>query len=158
MPPNRLISLPGSGPLLQVHPLEDGVLAIPLLDAQHGLLELPLPGVGGLIRLLPRFSGGVVGEQIQLLRLVPPGGLRLVQQLVGADAQAAEQLDLFTDYASKEKQEQADKAAHTRERKLQEAMLGIKKKYGKNAILKGINLEDGATARERNQTIGGHQA
>ena len=37
-------------------------------------------------------------------------------------------------------------------------MLGIKKKYGKNAILKGMNLEDGATARERNQTIGGHQA
>ena len=50
------------------------------------------------------------------------------------------------------------KAAHTRERKLQEAMLGIKKRYGKNAILKGMNLEEGATARERNQTIGGHQA
>ena len=69
-----------------------------------------------------------------------------------------EQLDLFTDYAAKEQQEQADAAAHTRERKIQEAMLGIKKKYGKNAILKGMNLEDGATARERNQTIGGHQA
>ena len=54
--------------------------------------------------------------------------------------------------------EQADEAAHARERKLQEAMLGIKKRYGKNAILKGMNLEDGATAKERNQTIGGHQA
>ena len=59
---------------------------------------------------------------------------------------------------SERAQEQADKAAHTRERKLQEAMLGIKKRYGKNAILKGMNLEDGATAKERNQTIGGHQA
>ena len=68
----------------------------------------------------------------------------------------AEQLDLFTDYAAKEQQEQADETAHARERKLQEAMLGIKKRYGKNAILKGMNLEDGATARERNQTIGGH--
>ncbi len=68
----------------------------------------------------------------------------------------AEQLDLFTDYAAKEQQEQADEAAHARERKIQEAMLGIKKKYGKNAILKGMNLEEGATARERNQTIGGH--
>lgn len=67
-----------------------------------------------------------------------------------------EQLDLFTDYAAKEQQEQADETAHARERKLQEAMLGIKKRYGKNAILKGMNLEDGATARERNQTIGGH--
>ena len=69
-----------------------------------------------------------------------------------------EQLDLFTDYAAKEQQEQADAAAHTRERKIQEAMLGIKKKYGKNAILKGMNLEEGATARERNETIGGHHA
>ena len=67
----------------------------------------------------------------------------------------AEQLDLFTDYAAKERREQADEAAHARERKIQEAMLGIKKKYGKNAILKGMNLEEGATARERNETIGG---
>ena len=70
----------------------------------------------------------------------------------------SEQLDLFTDYAVKERREQADEAAHARERKLQEAMLGIKKKYGKNAILKGMNLEEGATAKERNQTIGGHHA
>ena len=66
--------------------------------------------------------------------------------------------DLFTDYAAKERREQADEAAHARERKIQEAMLGIKKKYGKNAILKGMNLEEGATARERNETIGGHHA
>ena len=63
-----------------------------------------------------------------------------------------------TDYSVREQQEQAGEAAHARERKLQEAMLGIKKRYGKNAILKGMNLEDGATAKERNQTIGGHQA
>lgn len=68
------------------------------------------------------------------------------------------QLDLFTDYEAKAEQDRADEAAQARERRLQEAMLGIKKKFGKNAILKGINLEDGATARERNQTIGGHHA
>ena len=45
-----------------------------------------------------------------------------------------------------------------KERKLQEAMLTIKKKYGKNAILKGMNLEEGATAMERNKQIGGHKA
>ena len=75
-----------------------------------------------------------------------------------APKEQSEQLDLFTDYAVKERREQADEAAHTRERKIQEAMLGIKKKYGKNAILKGMNLEEGATAKERNQTIGGHHA
>ncbi len=58
-----------------------------------------------------------------------------------------EQLDLFTDPAELAK-----------ERKLQEAMLHIKKKFGKNAILKGINLEEGATTKERNEQIGGHKA
>ena len=41
---------------------------------------------------------------------------------------------------------------------MQEAMIEIKKKYGKNAILKGMNFEEGATARERNRQIGGHKA
>jgi DNA polymerase V len=58
-----------------------------------------------------------------------------------------EQFDLFTDPVEQAK-----------ERKIQEAMLNIKKKFGKNAILKGINLEDGATTMERNNQIGGHKA
>lgn len=45
-----------------------------------------------------------------------------------------------------------------KERKMQEAMLEIKKKFGKNAILKGMNLQEGATAKDRNQQIGGHKA
>ena len=45
-----------------------------------------------------------------------------------------------------------------KERKMQQAMLDIKKKFGKNAILKGMNLEEGATAKNRNNTIGGHHA
>ena len=57
-----------------------------------------------------------------------------------------EQIDLFTDYSAKEKQKKEADTAHARERKLQETMLGIKKRFGKNAILKGLNLEDGATA------------
>jgi DNA polymerase V len=58
-----------------------------------------------------------------------------------------EQYDLFTDPVEQAK-----------ERKMQEAMLSIKKKFGKNAILKGISLEDGATTMERNNQIGGHKA
>jgi len=45
-----------------------------------------------------------------------------------------------------------------KEKKLQNAMLGLKKKFGKNAVLKGTNYLDGATMRERNKTIGGHKA
>lgn len=65
-----------------------------------------------------------------------------------------EQLDLFTDYEKKNKQEENLK----KEKRMQEAVLSIKKKYGKNAILKGMNLEEGATAKERNSQIGGHKA
>ena len=67
---------------------------------------------------------------------------------------ALEQLDLFTDQAAA----QSRKEELVRERRLQEAMLDIKSKYGKNAILKGTNLLDGATAAERNGRIGGHKA
>ena len=45
-----------------------------------------------------------------------------------------------------------------KERKKQEALLSIRKKFGKNAILKGMNLEEGATTRDRNNQIGGHKA
>ena len=64
------------------------------------------------------------------------------------------QLDLFTDYgAVEETKKQEDK-----EKSIQKAVIGIKKKFGKNAILKGMNLEEGATAKERNEQIGGHKA
>ena len=46
----------------------------------------------------------------------------------------------------------------TKEKKLQAAMIDIKRKFGKNAILKGMNFEDGATAKDRNEQIGGHKA
>ena len=64
-----------------------------------------------------------------------------------------EQLNLFQDSASLE----AEETALERERRMQEALLSIKHKYGKNAILKGMNLEEGATARERNGMTGGHK-
>lgn len=69
-----------------------------------------------------------------------------------------EQMNLFTDYEALRRKQEEEKKALERERKLQQTMLDIKKKYGKNAILKGMNLEEGATARERNNQIGGHKA
>lgn len=71
---------------------------------------------------------------------------------------APEQLDLFTDYESQEKQRAGETAEQEREKRRQQAVLAIKKKYGKNAILKGMNLQEGATAKDRNGQIGGHKA
>lgn len=69
-----------------------------------------------------------------------------------------EQMSLFTDYNVLEQAQEAEKEALAREKKMQQAVLDIKKKYGKNAILKGMNLQEGATTLERNNQIGGHQA
>lgn len=109
-----------------------------------------------LLRAVTALYDRIVDENL-LIRRVSISANKLLDE-ANAPKEEAEQLDLFTDYAAKEHQEQEDRVAHARERKLQEAMLDIKKKYGKNAILKGMNLEEGATARERNRTIGGHQA
>ena len=68
------------------------------------------------------------------------------------------QLDLFTDYEEMEQKRQKEQAALDKERRMQEAQLAIKRRFGKNAILKGLNFEEGATAKERNAQIGGHKA
>ena len=69
-----------------------------------------------------------------------------------------EQLDLFTDYKAAEQQKAESEADREREKKEQQAILAIKERYGKNAILKGMDLQEGATARERNSQIGGHKS
>ena len=69
-----------------------------------------------------------------------------------------EQMNLFIDYAALEKRRKKKQAELERDKKLQQAILTIKKKYGRNAILRGMSLEEGATARERNKQIGGHKA
>jgi DNA polymerase V len=68
------------------------------------------------------------------------------------------QLDLFTDVEAFARQKQEEEKQQEKEKKLQQAVLSIKKKYGKNAILKGTSFQEGATARERNGQIGGHKA
>ena len=68
-----------------------------------------------------------------------------------------EQIDLFTNYEQKEKEEQEAKRRENREKNLQKAMINIKHRYGKNAIIKGMNLQEGGTTIERNGQIGGHK-
>ena len=67
------------------------------------------------------------------------------------------QLDLFTDYEALKAQQKAAEEAQAKERRMQETLLNIKSKFGKNSILRGLNLEEGATALERNKQIGGHK-
>lgn len=69
-----------------------------------------------------------------------------------------EQLDLFTDYAVVEQKNQEEEAELQKEKKVQKAILDIQKKYGKNALVRGMDLQDGAMTMERNTQVGGHKA
>ena len=68
------------------------------------------------------------------------------------------QLDLVTDYEEEARIREENKEDEEKDRRLQEAVLNIQQKYGKNAILKGMNLEEGAMTAERNGQVGGHKA
>ncbi len=93
-----------------------------------------------------------------LIRRVNVAANHVVEESAVRSEGTWEQLDLFTDYEERAKQKAEEEASLERERKIQKAMLSIQKKYGKNAILRGMNLQEGATAKERNRQIGGHQA
>ncbi len=70
----------------------------------------------------------------------------------------SEQLSIFVDYEEEERKRAEEDATLKREKQMQTAIIDIKKRYGKNAILKGMNLEEGAAAKDRNSQIGGHKA
>ena len=99
----------------------------------------------------------IVNPSLLIRRLNISANHVVPEQFVKNEPQV-EQLDLFTNYEELEKQREEENAALERERKMQQAVLSIKKKFGKNSILKGMNLQEGATAKDRNQQIGGHKA
>jgi DNA polymerase V len=68
-----------------------------------------------------------------------------------------EQINLFTNYEKVDMERKKENEKLQNEKKIQKTIIEIKNKYGKNAILKGINLEEGATTIERNNQIGGHK-
>ena len=83
---------------------------------------------------------------------------RVADEASAPDKKAFEQMDLFTDYGTASEAKAQESVDLEREKKVQQTMLDIKRRFGKNAILKGMNLEDGATGKARNDTIGGHKA
>lgn len=92
-----------------------------------------------------------------MVRRIYVTAARVVREDQAEQKESYQQLDLFTDYKALEIQQQKEKEQLAKEKNMQKAMLDIKKKYGKNAILKGMNLEEGAMTRERNRQIGGHR-
>lgn len=93
-----------------------------------------------------------------LIRRLNITACRVVDEKSVTDDAAPEQMSMFVDYAAEDARREQEKIALEREKKVQKTLIDIKKKHGKNAIVKGMNLEQGATAMERNKQIGGHKA
>ena len=150
-----------------------------LLDTQRAKEYKGPVTVDGYGRLIPKHAHGTVNlpKYTSSTKLIMDGVMELYDNIVNEkllirrinitanrvikkqeNQQEYRQLDLFTDYQTMEKENRKQQEEEEKERKIQEAMLSIKKKYGSNAILKGTDLQEGATARERNRQIGGHKA
>ena len=99
----------------------------------------------------------IIDQDLLSRRLTITAG-RVLPEDEAPQKKAFEQLDLFTNYAAVQEQQEREAADLEREKKVQRTVLDIKKRFGKNAILKGMNFQEGATAKDRNSTIGGHKA
>lgn len=93
-----------------------------------------------------------------LVRRINLTAAHVVPEREVAKEEQMQQLDFFTDPDAQQKRQEEEEAALEREKRRQQAVLAIRKKYGKNAILKGMNYQEGATTRDRNNQIGGHKA
>ena len=93
-----------------------------------------------------------------LVRRLNITAANVVSEEIAKNKKVPEQLDIFTDYEALNRQREEERKALEKERRMQEAQLKIKQRYGKNAILRGLNFDEGATAIERNKQIGGHKA
>lgn len=99
-----------------------------------------------------------ITDEKLLIRRISIAANHVIAEEDTLNSHTCEQLDLFTDYSEKKKLEEKEAADREKEKKLQQALLSIKHKFGKNAVLKGVSLEEGATAKDRNNQIGGHKA
>lgn len=99
-----------------------------------------------------------VADKNLLVRRIHVTAAHLIPEDKATLSNDSEQLDFFTDYEALEKQREEEAKELEREKQIQKAVIGLKKKYGKNAVLKGMNLQEGATTIERNRQIGGHKA
>jgi DNA polymerase V len=124
----------------------------------HGTINLRRPASSSvqLNSAIKSLFDRIVNPALLIRRLTVTAN-RVVREELLRMHEMPVQLTLFQDEEGSAEQA-ATGAAAQRERLVQEAMLSLKKRFGKNSVLKGLNFADGATAKERNQQIGGHKA
>ena len=125
----------------------------------HGTMTLERPTSSGkrLTRAVLELFDRIVDTALLVRRVSLAAGRVLPESRI-PQTSGPRQLDLLTDYAAEARRARQEQLDLSKERRRQEAILKIRERYGKNALLKSLNLEEGATTRERNQQIGGHKA
>ena len=125
----------------------------------HGSARLPRKTSSArlIIDAAAKLFASIADPRLTIRRL-SIAAVDVVDEAAARPAEEAEQLDMFTDYEARDRKRAEEDRVLAKETKRQRAILEIKKKFGKNAILKGMDLMDGATARERNGQLGGHKA
>ena len=118
------------------------------LDRYTSSSRLIIESVAGLFERIVNPVLLVRRLTLSINRLLPESNARQKPKAV--------QLDLFTDYEELDRKRREEEEEFVRERRRQETILKLRRQFGKNVILKGLNFADGATQRERNQQIGGH--
>ena len=93
-----------------------------------------------------------------LIRRICIAANKVIRECDAVYKDAYQQLDFFSDISEQEKLHEQEQQDEKREKSMQQAILKMKKKYGKNAVMKGMNYQEGATAIERNGQVGGHKA
>ena len=124
----------------------------------HGTANLdgPTSSTKLITEAVMKLYDRIVGKRM-LIRRITIAACNVIPEADIPEEQP-EQLDLFTDYEALKREREQEKSARAKEKSLQKAVIGIKKRYGKNSVLKGMNFEEGATAKDRNRQIGGHKA
>jgi DNA polymerase V len=125
----------------------------------HGTANLPFPTSSTKIIMdaVTQLYDRIVNPDL-LVRRVNVCASRIIAESAVSAEENYEQMDLFTDYEALEQKRKEEQEELAKEKRIQHAILDIQKKYGKNALLKGMNLEEGAMTKERNGQIGGHKA
>ena len=111
-----------------------------------------------ILQAVTELAGRLVDMNLLVRRLNIVANHVIPEDKAPQQEQSMQQLDLFTDYEAEAARKEEEDAQLNKERKMQQALLSIRGKFGKNAILRGMNLEAGATTRDRNEQIGGHKA
>ncbi len=123
----------------------------------HGSINLEQPSSSNavIIEAVSKLFDSIVDPSLLIRRLNLTANHLLEESAVVIPSK---QLELFVDYEKLKEEERAADEQLEKERKLNSALLDIKKRFGKNAVLRGLSYEEGSTQKERNSQIGGHKA